>query len=92
MSKSTKPSTLRYKAMLEDVRKRVWYAVSSKNYTNPYENDDKRRARFTKQLAHTLWMDSEFEDTCAMMNTDTSQWTRRIHPNPGPVRPLAELI
>lgn len=88
----TKPSALRYKAMQEDVRKRVWYAFSSKNYENPYPVDDKRHARFTRELHLTLAVDSDFEDTCAMMGADTLQWTRRVHPNPGPVRPIAELI
>ena len=92
MSKNTKPSALRYKAMLEDVRKRVWYAFSTNNHTNPYEPEDKRHDRFTKELYRTLIIDSDFEDTCDVMGSDTSQWTRRVHPNPGPVRPISELV
>lgn len=87
-----KPSKLRYKAMLEDVRKRVWYALSSKNHENPYSVDDKRHDRFTRELYRARAVDNDFEDTCAMMGADTSQWTQRVHPNPGPVRPIAELI
>ena len=88
MSKNTKPSALRYKAMQEDVRKRVWYAFSTKNHINPYEPEDKRHHRFIKELYRTLSIDSYFED----MGSDTSQWTRRVHPNPGPVLPISELV
>lgn len=92
MPKNTKPSTLRYKAMLEDVRKRVLYAFSTKCHMNPYDTEDKRHPRFTRELNRTLGIDYEFEDTCEIMDTDTSQWVRRQHPNPGPVWPIASLV
>lgn len=91
-NRNTKPSTLRYKAMLEDVRKRVLYAFATQNHVNPYALEDKRHARFSRELNRTLWVDGDFEDMCDVMGTDTSQWTRRVHPNPGPVRPIAELV
>lgn len=91
-NRATKPSALRYKAMQEDVRKRVWYAFCTRNHTNPYPADDKRHARFTRELYRTLSIDEEFEDTCQAMGADTSQWVRRVHPNPGPVKPIDQLV
>lgn len=91
-NRHTKPSTLRYKAMQEDVRKRVWYAFSTKQHTNPYDAEDKRHARFARELNRTLAIDEDFEDMCDVMGADTSQWTRRVHPNPGPVKAIADLV
>ena len=91
-NRNTKPSSLRYKAMQEDVRKRVLYAFSTKQHANPYDADDKRHARFTRELFRTLAVDDDFEDMCAARGADTSQWTRRVHPNPGPVKAIANLI
>lgn len=91
-NRASKPSALRYKAMQEDVRKRVWYAFYTKNHVNPYPVEDKRHARFTRELHRTLAIDDDFEDTCQAMGADTGQWVRRAHPNPGPVRPIEELV
>ena len=92
MSKNTKPSALRSKAMQEDVRKRVWHALLTKNHINPYETEDKRHDRFTKEMHRTLSIDCAFEDMCDAMGSDTSQWTRPVHPNPGPVVSILELV
>ena len=91
-NRATKPSALRYKAMQEDVRKRVWYAFYTKNHANPYQADDKRHARFTRELYRTLAIDDDFEDTCQAMGADTSRWVRRVHPDPGPVKPIEERV
>ncbi len=89
--KRLKPSALRYRAMLEDVRKRAYYALYSGDHTNPYPEDDKRHTRFTKTLFQVLRLDDDFEDMCDIMGTDTSQLVKRVHPHPGPVVPLAQL-
>jgi hypothetical protein len=91
MSRATKPSTLRYRAMLADVRQRVLFAFSTKNYVNPYDVEDKRHSRFSSGLARTLAVDSDFEDMCQAMGSDTSQWTPRVHPDPGPVVAVEDL-
>ena len=91
-NRNTKPSTLRYKAMQEDVRKRVLYAFSTKQHANPYDTEDKRHERFDRELLRTLAIDSDFEDMCDVMGADTGQWTRRVHPNPGPVKAIADLV
>jgi hypothetical protein len=92
MSKNDKPSKRRYKAMLEDVAKRVRYAVYVGDRTNPYEADDKRHDRFTRELFRALAAQDDFNDMCDIMGTDTSGWTKRVHPKPGPVVPLERLI
>lgn len=89
--KKQKPSKLRYKAMLEDVKKRVYYALYTKNYDNPYCPLDKRYDRFEKQLKHTLAIDREFNDMCEFMGTNVESFARRVHHDPGPVRSLDEL-
>ena len=58
-NRATKPSALRYKAMQEDVRKRVWYAFYTKNHATPYPADDKRHARITRELYRTLAIDDD---------------------------------
>lgn len=92
MPGNNRPSKRRYKAMLEDVAKRVQYAVYSGDDANPYPTDDKRHERFTKQLVHARWAASEFQDLCEDMGTDTSGWKLRHHPEPGPVVPMERLI
>ena len=92
MSNPNRPSRLRYKAMLEDVTKRVWYAFSTGNHANPYDKNDKRHDRFTRELHRVSHVDSDFEDMCSAMGTDTRSFTRRVHPYPGPVIALADLI
>jgi hypothetical protein len=87
-----KGSKARYRAMLEDVEKRAWYALSSGDHANPYAEDDKRHARFVKKLLHIRRVDSDFEDMCDAHGCDTSAWTKRQHPHPGPVVPLAQLV
>jgi hypothetical protein len=89
---SNRPSKRRYKAMLEDVAKRVRYAIYSGDDANPYPADDKRYERFAKQLVHARWMDADFRDMCEITGTDTSGWKLRHHPKPGPVVPMERLI
>lgn len=89
---SNRPSKRRYKAMLEDVSKRVRYATYSGDHTNPYPVDDKRHDRFTRELYRWLAIDADFHDMCDLMGTDTSGWQKRVHPKPGPVVPLERLI
>lgn len=50
--KRSNPSSLRYRAMLADVDAATWAALRSGDYANPYPGDDKRHARFERQLAH----------------------------------------
>lgn len=86
-----KRSSARYRAMLEDVKRRAWYAFSSGDHTNPYAEDDKRHPRFIKALHHIRIVDDDFEDMCAVQGCDTSTWQKRVHPWPGPVVPLGQL-
>ena len=92
MSKSQKRSKVLHRAAKEDVTPRVWYAFSSGDDANPYELDDKRHLMFANELARTRQIDSDFEDMSAMMGSDTSLLTKRVHPNPGPVVPIDELV
>lgn len=87
-----RPARRRYLAMLEDVEKRVWYALSNNKLDNPYPADDKRHDRFKRKLHSVMRIDDDFHEMCDDMGMDTSTWHKRIHPWPGPVRPLAELI
>lgn len=86
-----KGSKARYKAMQEDVTRRVMYAFSSADHKNPYPEDDKRHARFRRELYRTISVDDDFEEMCEVHGCDTSKWTRRKYSKPGPVVPLANL-
>lgn len=88
MSKSSKE---RRKAIAHDVERRAWYAFSSGNRDNPYPEDDKRHVLFTHKLAHIEFTDREVEAMNEAYGCDTSTWTKRKHPNPGPVVPLEQL-
>lgn len=93
MSKNpNQPSRRRYRAMLEDVKKRVLYALYSGKLDNPYPPDDKRFDRFRRQLHQQMQVAADFDEMCGAMGTDTRQWTLRKHPDPGPVRPVEQLI
>lgn len=91
-AKRLKPSAVRYRAMLADVEKRAYYALYSGDFTNPYAEDDKRHTRFTKKLLQVRCIDDDFEDMCTLMGTGTSQFVKRVHPHPGPVIPLGQLV
>ncbi len=91
-NRNTKPSALRYKAAQEDVRRRVNYAVSSGETTNPYPADDRRHARFQRELRASQYWDDVHDDMCQVYGVDqAAHFERRIHPNPGPVVPY-ELL
>ncbi len=86
-----RPAKSRHVAMCVDVEARVLYAVSSGQRQNPYPVDDKRHDRFNRKLGRHDAIASDFDDICDVMGADTSQWVRRVHPNPGPVLPLNAL-
>lgn len=86
-----KRSKARYKAMLEDVKRRAWYAFSSGDHANPYAEDDPRHPRFVKELLRVRCVDDDFEEMCAIHGCDTSTWQKRVHPKPGPVVPMDQL-
>lgn len=90
MSKG-KGATARYKAMLADVKQRVYYALYVKRLDNPYPVEDKRHERFDRQLAHAQRMDADFDEMCEVMGDDKSRYHLRHHPDPGPVLSLDEL-
>ena len=52
LQKRIKPSKLRYKTMLAEVSEKVDAAFLSGDYANPYQEDDKRHARFARNLLH----------------------------------------
>lgn len=85
-------SKLRRKAIALDVERRAWYAFSSGNRENPYPQDDKRHGLFEAKLRNIEWTDQEFESMNAAYGVDTSAWVKRKHPNPGPVRPIEQLV
>ena len=85
-------SKLRRKAIAQDVERRAWYAFSSGNRENPYPNDDKRYGLFEAKLRQIEWTDKEFESMNEAYGCDSSTWTKRKHPNPGPVRPIEQLV
>lgn len=84
-------ATARYKAMLEDVRTRVYHALYVGRLDNPYPVDDKRHDRFARQLAHAQRMDAEFDDMCEVMGDDKSRYQKRHYTDPGPVLSLDDL-
>ncbi len=57
-NRHTKPSFLRYKAAQADVALRVQHARVSGNFANPYPEDDRRHARFTRALNITVALDT----------------------------------
>jgi hypothetical protein len=86
------PSRRRYRALLEDVEKRVAYALYSGKLDNPYEAADKRFERFTRRLRDRQFVAAELAEMCEVMGTDTRLWQLRKYPDPGPVKPLEQLI
>jgi len=86
-----KRSKARYRAMLEDVKRRAWYAFSSGDDANPYEAEDPRFPRFSFELQRIRFVDRDFEEMCEIHGCDTDQWQKRVYPKPGPVVPMAQL-
>lgn len=87
----SKGSKARRKALSQDVERRAWYAFSSGNRANPYPQDDKRHPLFARKLASIEFVDQEVESMNEVYGCDSSTWRRRVHPNPGPVRPIEQL-
>lgn len=82
----------RQKIIMQDVEAYVRYAFYSGDHSNPYPADDKRHALFYKQLGHTLSIDADFREMNAFHGGDNEALGKRAWPNPGPVRPIDELI
>ncbi len=83
-----KASTARYRAMLEDVEKRVSYAFYIGNHKNPYSPEDKRFPRFQKEMNRILIIDANFRDIHEAYGGDPNDLQKRKVNNPGPVKPI----
>ena len=57
----SKPSTIRYKAMLSEVDNAITKAIRTGNHVNPYVVGDKRHDRFDRILKHRLMMIAVFD-------------------------------